>query len=216
MNMHASTDIRKVKCLDGLHYSFELLDYNYSKMHESCLAINEDQNNLIPALSKCWSFVDLVHRIREIALALPGLSGKSEELCTFLNTTSVSEDFRHYIQHLRRELSKKEINNFPAWGTLSWVDGKDNSISYLIAIGAQIDGTSYSGCVYDNLNKEWVSKVCLAVQDKSFNFDPIYEECMKFKQFILPWIHSTYEPGIKVTEKSPIITMKVQFNVEKA
>ena len=214
--MHASTDIRKVKCLDGLHFSFELLEYNYSGMHESCIAINNDQKNIIPALSKCWAFVDLVHRIREIAQALPGLSGKSEKLRNFLGETNVSEDFRHYIQHLRRELSKKDINNFPAWGTLSWVDSEDESVSHLVVIGAQIPGTTYSGCIYDRFENKWVSKVCLAVSGLSFNFDPIYEECMKFKKFILPWIHSTYEPGIKATEKSPIITMKFLLNDENA
>lgn len=213
--MHSATDIRKVKCLDGLHYSFELLEYNYSTMYESCLAIKKEKNNIIPVLSKCWSFIDLVHRIREIAQVLPGLSGRSEELHTFLNATSIAEDYRHYIQHLRRELSKKDVNKFPVWGTLAWVDGKDNSVSHLAVIGARIEGTNYSGCVYDSLNKAWVSKVCLGLDRKSFNFDPIYVECIKFKQFILPWVHSTYEPGIHITEEFPIITMNLRKPSER-
>jgi len=214
--MHSSNDIRKVKCLDGLHYSFELLKYNYLTMYESCLAIKRDRSNIIPALSKCWSFVDSVHRIREISQALPGLSGRSKELGAFLDATNIAEDYRHYIQHLREELLKKDVNEFPVWGTLAWVDDEDNSVSHLVVIGAQIDGTQYSGCVYDTVNNKWVSKVCLGVNKKSFNFDLIYEECIKFKEFVLPWVHSTYEPGIQMTNEPPIITIKLVFDSEEA
>ncbi|HJW87537.1 MAG TPA: hypothetical protein VJ440_12970 [Candidatus Brocadiaceae bacterium] len=103
--MHASSDIRIVKCLDGLHYSFEILRYVYSSLHEACAKIKDDQEALIPAIWLCWSFVDVLHRIREIAQALPGLSGKDKELVSFLKETNLAEEYRHYIQHLRAELS---------------------------------------------------------------------------------------------------------------
>jgi hypothetical protein len=207
--MHSSKDIRQVKCFDGLHYSFEFLKYNYSLLYESCVGIRNDQKNIISALSQCWSFIDAVHRIREIVQALPGLSKNSNELKRFLKTTEIAEAYRHYIQHLRGELSKKEINSFPVWGSLGWVDLDDPDRSYLVIIGAQIERTSHSGCVFDKWAGKWVSKVCLGVDGKSFNFDPIYEECMKFREFIMPWITSNYEPGIKVTEKLTVISMKI-------
>ena len=75
--MHASSDIRIVKCLDGLYYSFELLKHVYPDLHTTCSQIKKDPPALIHALWRCWSFVDLVHRVREIAQALPGLSGRT-------------------------------------------------------------------------------------------------------------------------------------------
>ena len=108
--MHASSDIRIVKCLDGLHYSFEILGHIYSSLHEVCARVKADNSLLVPVLWRYWSFVDVVHRIREVAQALPGLSKKNKELIAFLDATALAEEFRHYIQHLRSELSKKDVN----------------------------------------------------------------------------------------------------------
>lgn len=206
--MHASTDLRNLKCLDGLHYSFELLNHAYSGLYKNCSLINEQQENLISALSKCWMIIDCVHRIREISQAIPGLSQKKPELKVFLQQTEIAENCRHYIQHLRNNLSGKDLDPYPVWGTLSWVDPSDNSISYAAVIGTQIPNMRICGCVYDTLEKKWVSKVSLSVQSVSFNFDPIYEAIVKFREFIIPWIMSNYKPGINVTPKIPIISMK--------
>jgi len=204
--MHASTDMRIVKCFDGLHYSFELLTFNYQGLYDTCVSISQDHTNLIPALSRCWHIVDIVHRIREISQAIPGLSKKNGELIKFLNATSVAESYRHYIQHLREELSKPDLNPFPVWGALSWVDPQNNSKSYTAVIGAQTPGTSYAGCVYDLKERKWVSKVTLAIGKFSFNFDNVYEATILFREFVLPWLTSTYKSGIKIKNEIPIYT----------
>ena len=208
--MHASYDIRIVKCLDGLHYSFETLEYIYSSLHEVCSRVKIDHSSLIPALWQCWSFVDVVHRIREIAQALPGLSKRNKELVTFLDRTNLAKEFRNYIQHLRRELSKKDVNPFPVWGSLAWVDPANPDYSYLVFIGAQVNGTGFSGCVFNTVDRKWISSVCLSVGGKSFNFDPIYQECLRFRDFVVPWALSAYKPGIQVTTELPIITIQMR------
>lgn len=209
--MHASSDIRIVKCLDGLHYSFEILEYTYSSLHEVCSRVKVDHSSLIPALWQCWSFVDVVHRIREIAQALPGLSHRNKELAAFLDTTQSAEEFRHYIQHLRSELSKKDVNPFPVWGSLAWVDPTDATCSYLVVIGAQVSGTKYTGCVFDTVEGKWVSRVCLGIGGKSFNFDPVYEACLKFRKFVIPWALSAYKPGVRTTTELPIIPIHMSI-----
>jgi len=206
--MHASKDVRLVKCLDGLDYSFALLDHAYDGLHDTCVGINTDHSELVPALSKCWMIVDLIHRIREIAQALPGLSRKNRELVSFLNATGIAKRFRHYIQHLREELAKSEMNPFPVWGTLSWIDGEDPTKSYTAFAGAMLPGTQYHGCVFDTHDRTWVSSVTLVVDSLSFNFDPIYEACSEFRDFVIPWIIDTYAPGITVSEDTPIITAR--------
>lgn len=207
--MHASSDIRIVKCLDGLIYSFEILKYVYSSLYQVCTRIPENEEFIIPAIWQCWSFVDVLHRIREIAQAMPGLSNKDKELVAFLEATKLAEEYRHYIQHLRSELSKTEINPFPVWGSLSWVDSRDTSKAHLVMIGAQTSGTSYSGCVFDAVEQKYVSKVCLGIGNKSFNFDPIFEACTLFHNYIIPWALSTYKPEIRITTELSIITFQV-------
>ena len=207
--MHASLDIRIVQCLDGLHYSFAILEHIYSSLHEVCVRAPDDHSSLVPALWRCWSLVDVVHRIREVAQALPGLSKKDTELVAFLEATKLAEEFRHYIQHLRSELSKKAVNPFPVWGSLAWVDPVNPASSYLVVIGAQVSGTSYTGCVFDIVARKWVSKVCLGVNGKSFNFDPIYEACLRFRDFVIPWALSAYKPGIQTTTELQIITIQM-------
>ena len=208
--MHASTDLRLVKCLDGLHYSFALLEHAYDGLHQMCAAINTDRAQLVPVLSKCWMFVDLVHRIRELAQAIPGLSGKTKELRSFVKATQVAESFRHYIQHLRGELSKTEVNPFPVWGTLSWVDGDDSSKSHTAVIGASLPRVEYAVSVFDTHQRKWVSTVSLAVGNLSFNFDPIFEACCQFRDFVMPWLMGSYSPGITMVEDITIITIGVQ------
>lgn len=205
------TNLRILKCLDGLNYSFELLNFYYSDLYSSCIEINDDQRKCIKALALCWGFVDTLHRIREIAQALPGISSKEPEMRFFLTATHLAEAYRHYIQHLRGELSKKSPNPFPVWGSLAWVDRNDSMRSYLVIIGTQIPGTSYTGCVFDTVNLKWVSKVCLGINEHSFNFDPIYESCLRFKKFIIPWIESYSNHTVTITNRLPIITVSINL-----
>lgn len=50
--MHASSDIRLVKCFDGLHYSFELLEHIYSSLHEVCLQVTDCRDASISAYER--------------------------------------------------------------------------------------------------------------------------------------------------------------------
>lgn len=200
--------IRKLKALEGLHYSFRLIEHHYAEINKYCPLINIDNQNLIPTLAGCWGFVDSLHRAREISQAIPGLGGKNPNLKSFLNSTKLSKEYRHYIQHLRGELNKKPPNNFPVWGVISWVDTEDKSKSHTAWIGTRLPNTEYRGHVYDRINKKWVSRVSLSIMDRSFNFDPIYESVKQFEEFAIPWIIE--KAGIKVTiqREIPIISTK--------
>ena len=207
--MHPSSDVRIVKCLDGLYYSFQMLEYINSSLYKDCLRVEIDHSSLIPALWRCWSFIDVVHRVREISQSLPGLSKRDKNLSTFLDATRLAKDYRNYVQHLRSELLNKDLNPFPVWGSLAWVDPVNPTYSYLAVFGAQVKGTSYAGCVFDTVEGRWVSRVCLSIGGMSFNFDPIYEECLRFRDFVVPWALSTYKPGIQMTTELPIITIQL-------
>lgn len=205
--MLTNIDVRNIRCLDGLHYSFELLSYHYHPLHELCCELNSDSSKIIPVLASCWGFIDALHRIREIAQSLPRLSTKHQEMRFFLDATAITEDYRHYIQHLRNELAKDPPNTFPVWGSLSWVDKNKPSRSYTALFGAKIEGVSYTGSVYDMARKKWVSTVCLGVGGISFNFDPIYEAAMRFKNFVILHLKQSFSNELAFHDKLPIITM---------
>jgi hypothetical protein len=209
--MHVSSDTRLIRCLDGLDMSFAMLENIHAELYPTCAAIKADQRHLVLALWRCWSFVDAVHRIREIAQAVPGLSKKTAEVRSFLDATSIAEDFRHYIQHLRSELSKTPGNTFPVWGSLSWVDLEDQWLTHIAMAGARVGETRYVGCVFDRVKREWVSKVALSVNDLSFNFDPIFKHCTEFRDFVIPRLLGTYSLGINVREELPLMSVRLQF-----
>jgi hypothetical protein len=166
--------------------SFAMLEHIYEDLHGVCADVKANTRSLSLAFLRCWSFIDTVHRIRELAQVVPGLSLKRAEVRRFLEATSIAEVFRHYIQHLRSELSKAPGNTFPVWGSLSWVDPDDPALTHTALAGAQVGETRFVGCVFDTVERKWVSKVSLSVDDRSFNFDPIYSECMQFRDFVVP------------------------------
>jgi hypothetical protein len=208
--MIEAIEIRKVRSLDGLHYSFGLLNHFYLDLYETCCSIPTDNSQIVKALANCWGFIDALHRVREIAQSIPDLSVSHPEMRNFLSKTSLAEDYRHYIQHLRGELAKDPPNKFPVWGSLSWVDPDNEEISHLVILGANIEGTSYSGCVYDTEEKRWVSRVTLGVENHSFNFEPIREASQRFKEFVIPYLIEGASEYVKFHDKLQILTISIE------
>jgi hypothetical protein len=207
--MHASHDTRLVRFLDGFSMSFAMLGHAHSELQTVCPALLVDKSKMPVAFWLCWSFVDAVHRIRELAQAVPGLGRKPPELRTFLDATTDAEQFRNYIQHLRSELSSPNQNTCPVWGVLSWVDPHDSKVAHIALAGSQVGETQFPGCVYDTVNNQYVSRVCLSVNRIAFDFDPVFAACMQFRDFIIPWLQSTYAPGIALSTDFPIVSIRV-------
>lgn len=206
-SMLSALDIRKIRCLDGLHYSFQLLRHFQSGLWESCCKIPEDNSQVVSALAACWGFIDALHRIREISLSVPGLSAKHPEMRAFLSASSLAEDYRHYIQHLRQELAKQPPNSFPVWGSLSWVDPVIPNRAHTAILGAQIQGTNFTGCVYDTVEGQWASKVCLGIDQQSFNFDTIFLAAIRFEDFILLELTRSAPAEVRFHDKLPIVSV---------
>jgi len=208
--MPSALDVRKIRCLDGLHYSFQMLRYYYAGLWKTCCEIPGTNSKIIPALASAWGFIDALHRIREITQAVPGLSAKHPEMQAFLSASGLADDYRHYIHHLRSELANDlPTNSFPVWGTLSWVDPANPTRSHMTILGTQIEGANYTGCPFDTVEKKWVSKVCLGLNGKSFNFDPIFLSAVRFEAFILPFINEKASEHAGFQEELPLISVDV-------
>ena len=121
--LHASKDERIYRFYDSIHFSQEILKHQKSELDKILIKISpDDYDYIFKALIISWAIVDSINRIREIAQNIPGLSRRNRILINFLNQSAIVEDFRHYIQHLRKELAKKELDDFPVWGNFSWID----------------------------------------------------------------------------------------------
>lgn len=211
--MHASQDVRLMRFLDGLSLSFSMLEHAQAALHTVCSKLTTDKTQVPVAFWLAWSFVDAVHRVRELSQAVPGLGGKCRERQVFLEATADAQGFRNYIQHLREGLSGQDHNSVPVWGVLAWVDPIDPQISHIALSGSQVGPTQYRGCVFDTVNEQYVSKVCLTVDGISFNFDPIFAACMCFRDFVIPWILQTYTPGVRLSEELPVVSMRFPVKV---
>lgn len=204
-------EIRRIKLLDGMHYSFRLLEHHYMSMYHSCADIPKANDSVVAALASCWGFIDVLHRLRELAQSVPGLGGKKPELRRFLSASALAEQYRHHIQHLRRELGKPSPSPFPVWGSLSWVDPQDQQVTHTVMIGARLPSTEYSGAVFDTHKQRWVSRVCLSVGKSVFNFDPIFEEAKVFEKFVMPWMLARTAVTLNESGDLPIVSARIMF-----
>lgn len=211
--MHAATDPRLILCLEGLGMSFAMLEHIYPGLHENCHKIKTESRPMSLALLKCWSFVDVVHRIREITETIPGLNTNTPQVRQFLQETQVAELFRNYIQHLRGELLKREPNNFPVWGSISWVDPDDQSLIHIVDSGTRIGTITNTSILYDTQRKKWVSSVSLNIEGGAFNFDLIYDAAIQFREFIIPWIFDTYKAPLTKLEGPNVSSIRFQVDI---
>lgn len=173
-----------IKAYNSLNISFGIIELNQNNLYQSCLSFEENTNQLYRALSECWSFIDNLHRIREVCRQAPTLNQKGLEFRKFLEVTEIAEECRHYMQHLARE-NNNENDTTPSFGSLSWLDKDNNSKVHLRVIGIAFKGSRHSMIPFDRLEGKFISRVSLSVMDRSFNFDLIYPEIINFKNFIL-------------------------------
>lgn len=107
----------------------------------------------------------------------------------FLEGTKLAEEYRHYIQHLREEVSKSVSNREPVYGSLAWVDPDDSTVSHSVLLGAVPDIHSHSSCAFDNELGEWVSNVSLSLtledgSKTSFEFDRVFRATIAIERYL--------------------------------
>lgn len=179
-------ELKRLRSAEALFYSYELLRLSHESMWPACCAIPRDNFKLFTALESCWTFIDSLHRIREIAQGAPGINVKSAEMRAFLDVTALAEHYRHYIQHLRREVAKDPPDPSPVYGSISWVDPSDPQLCHTAILGVSMADHSYTSCVFDTGENRWVSRVALGIAGHSFNFDPMWARAVVAREYLMP------------------------------
>ena len=185
--------------LDGLKHSLEMLYLIFSRLEKnlanivSCYEKQDNGGKLsVGALLDAWSFIDVVHRIRELIQQTPQMSKRASAIQIFLRSTSQIEDLRHYIQHLRTAIPKLPIESNPLWGSLSWVPPNDQTKCYSIFPGSSfVVGTgkiSASSCVYDQVEKRFIQDLILEAFGKVVDLKKVYTYICELESYIEEWV----------------------------
>ncbi|MFN7966185.1 MAG: hypothetical protein U0V87_10910 [Acidobacteriota bacterium] len=208
--------MRRVKVLDGLYYSFRLLEYFHGILYPSCCSIRSSVTGLVPAIASAWGFIDALHRARQLSQLVPGLGRRHLELRRFLAETELAETYRHYIQHLRRELADESAHDFPVWGSISWADPEVLTLSHTAVIGTVPPDVSVTmtSAVFDWVENRWVSRVSLGIRGSVFNFDPLFQEAQKFENFVVPWMAEKGNIELVYGDAVPVVSCGFIIGVE--
>lgn len=143
-----------------LWFSRELLRREHAELEALRLKLHpKSRDDVLHAFATVWQMVDGVYRVRELAQSVPGLNRRDVQVRLFLEATAIADQFRHYVQHLRGEFTKKDPNRFPVWGSLGWVDASDESASHVAVTGSVPAGTELASAVFDRAENRWVSRV---------------------------------------------------------
>ena len=209
--MKPQLDLRVLKAYDGFRYSFEMLDYVATGLYDACCKTAVDPSMAAKVLWRCWSIVDVCFRVRELAQAVPGLGRRNVELKDFLQETVVVPQCRHYVQHLRSELSKSPPNPYPVWGALSWIDPADRSLCHTLINGVKLAGDQYASVVFDSAKRTWVSRVSLDVNGVALHIDPVVASCRTFEEFVIPWITARYSDLIRQIEPDRVVSARMSI-----
>lgn len=195
--MHVKDDPRVMRFRDGFWFSREILQREHAELEALRLRLSPDSlGDAVHAVATAWQIVDVVQRVRDLAEGVPGVNKRpGSRTRSFLDATAIAERFRHYVQHLRGEVSKPEVDRFPVWGSLSWVSASDNRTLHTTFLGVMLPGTEFHAGVYDAQEDRWVSRVSLSVDRVHFNVDPIVAETIAFCEDMLAVI-SEFQPGL--------------------
>ncbi|MEX2091628.1 MAG: hypothetical protein WD971_03075 [Pirellulales bacterium] len=127
---------RQILYFDALRISAEIADTAFNRLHRLLADISDkrhnevncDHNDLfspqaqnaVPAMLDAYSFIDSVHRFREVLQITPGLRHNAPfEL--FMRRTSGVKELRNIVQHLNRHVDRIAHEGWAALGTLTWL-----------------------------------------------------------------------------------------------
>ncbi len=200
--MHANKDPRILRFRDGFWFSRAILHREREELEALRSKLSPDSlGDVLHAFATVWQIVDAVHRVRELAEGMPGLNKGDAWVRRFLDNTAIAEEFRHYVQHLRGELSKPDVGRFPVWGSLSWVSASDPLRLFTAVTGVVSPGMQISSGVFDSHENRYVSRVALSVKGPVFNVDPIVEETTAFCDRIMSVIEQM-QPGLPPLDRA--------------
>lgn len=203
--------------LDGIETSLVMTRISYARLYSDveCFSREEDQNSLptssqVQILLDAWSLVDTINRLRILIPQTPGLK-KNIFVDHFQKETNSIEEFRHFAQHLRREIPKLEDTGWPLWGSLSWIyESPEMQTQKLVKIFVIIPGRLAKSGGYPAVNpvglriEPPVDHIRLTVGTSTIDLSDLFRNTIQFEARVSAAVsrekegkkNNSLEPGI--------------------
>lgn len=199
-----SVDRRVVLYLDGIRYSIQVADLVYDRLVNTLHRIarlpggsRELGQAIVEATSDAWSFIDSLHRLRELVQQLPGLRHHETAVQVFLKSTRAVDEFRNYVQHFRNGIDRFAAAERPLWGALSWPEGTDLEAGRcpIIVPGTFYPGVVFPGCVFDPRTGRFEGGISIETGDQALDLTEIRGRLEQFVGWFEGWFSTAFADG---------------------
>ncbi len=187
-------DIRRTFVVDALRYSFSIEDSDYHELWEILRSMeplfqadDDIETQVIRALSKAWSLIDLTHKVRRLIQQVRGLPQNTSDVQLFLRATERIDVFRNYFQHLSTEISKISGQSNPIMGSISWVGNTPNE-SYTFIATSPCQDVSTPGLAVDTRTMEFTCDLQLSAQNQDLCLRTVHSKVQDLRAFFSDWL----------------------------
>ena len=182
--------------LEGLFYAFEMESIVLKRLKGGLQRLQrrfQTKTSLHPAtvypLLDAWSYVDVIHRLRELLRQVPKLKTRDAAVKSFLDETASADHLRRYVQHMRRQTGTTPGPAGPLWGALSWVDSDGGTeVCHVEASGTQRTGIRAWACPYDREESRFRTKLVLVADNLTFDIEAAHQAVQGLRRFMDAWV----------------------------
>lgn len=186
---------KQAQYFDAIRINCEIIDSSFKKLNSILKNILNQKickpNHSLPLLY-AWTIVDCSHRLRELMKRIPKLSSnKFQPKKNFLDETQSIEPFRHFIQHLDKEIENRihSTNQIhPPFGSISFlgkVSDSENEYCHISVISGllknmdqAINLIKISNDMFDS--EQIVSNISLNFYNEQVSLSELYISINKF------------------------------------
>jgi hypothetical protein len=185
-----------VQFLDAIRLSAEMAEVLGAEIRACVDAIEAEfpqparRTTAVRAVLGLWSLVDVTNRLRELVQQAPGLKKKDPDLQRFLRTTANVETLRHYVQHLRNQISRGPEKSTPVWGVVAWVSATDRNRSFSMLTGSPHPSHSIYTIAVDTHEGRFAHDLILSVNNVLIDVPQLLDQIRQLSPIVERWAES--------------------------
>jgi hypothetical protein len=189
--------------LDALRISFAMAKVAYERLTKTLNLVETFQGDsakfnpeLATILLDSWSLLDVLHRVREIAVQCPLISTKTPCVQIFLRKTKSIEELRHHVQHFRSGIHKLPETTSPLFGTISWVSSSNPKKSFSFISGYLHPDIESDSCTYDTYENKYCQQILLSAGGQEVDLQVAYESLLTFQSVLIKTLGDAFNGGL--------------------
>lgn len=179
-------------CLQGLSVAAAVCQLAFRRAKHAATALESHIDNgapfdlVVELLSDVWTFVDHIHRYRELIDRAPYLPKNDPIFRVFLDQTQVCEELRHYVQHLKGRVTSWNGGS-PLWGSVAWVSEADRLRCFSLTPIDPVLGGSGASIAFDNLLQQFNCRFQVEAGGHRLELDTVLERMSRLDEEIASW-----------------------------